>query len=358
MTRRNVEVILKSSALLALAFAALALLVVYVGGSSDDPPSMAISGAGSGPDSYNSPATPTPGGVSGNDQGRVALKPGSVVRKQFAITGDPSPTAEPLTTSAPIPAGSEDSLLGSEDSRFSVQMPADFGDSAKSSAPPCIPTDTAPVPCKPRDISRFGLFTPDVRGAAYVDAATPGLEDVLEKGLHLAGASPVHIAFRGTARNNSVRCDMRGVARTMEQRETAIRFWLELDKDDPLPSPEEVERRFMDELERIGASYISSAQENFRALARGGLTTSFTFLTCYADYTVHEYLIGSGPSVVIAAYDRMWETRSYDLYVGSHEEGEFGSGYFMSETEYTEQLDIIVAGVEQALMEFWAAAKP
>ena len=52
------------------------------------------------------------------------------------------------------------------------------------------------------------------------------VEDVLEQGLHLAGASPLHQAFRGTASVGSVRCEWRGVARTLAQRESAIRFRL------------------------------------------------------------------------------------------------------------------------------------
>ena len=99
MMKRTVKFLLKSSAPLALAFAALALLVVYMGGSSDDPPSMAISGAGSEPASYSSPAAPTPRAVSEKEQARADLKPGAVVRKRRATAGDPSPTAEPLTTS-------------------------------------------------------------------------------------------------------------------------------------------------------------------------------------------------------------------------------------------------------------------
>ena len=42
-----------------------------------------------------------------------------------------------------------------------------------------------------------------------VDASS--VEDVLEQGLRLAGASPVHIAFRGTANAGSVRCEWRGM---------------------------------------------------------------------------------------------------------------------------------------------------
>ena len=54
------------------------------------------------------------------------------------------------------------------------------------------------------------------------------------------------LVLSGTADSASVRCLCRGVSRTLKQRERTIRFWLELDDDDPLPSPEEAERSFME----------------------------------------------------------------------------------------------------------------
>ena len=45
------------------------------------------------------------------------------------------------------------------------------------------------------------------------------VEEVMKKGLRLAGASPVHVAVRGPAVADSARCDWRGIARTAEQRE-------------------------------------------------------------------------------------------------------------------------------------------
>ena len=130
----------------------------------------------------------------------------------------------------------------------------------------------------------------------------------------MAGASPVHLAFRGTAQEDSVRCEWRGVARTPEQREQAVRFWLDLDDDEELPSASEVERRFMEELDRIGPIYPETVRANFRALARGDLSTDYTFLTCYADYTVHEYLLGSGSTtstaMVVAMTDGQRDVRT------------------------------------------------
>ena len=45
------------------------------------------------------------------------------------------------------------------------------------------------------------------------------VEELLAAGLHLAGASPVHLAIRGTAGAATVRCAWRGIARTAAQRE-------------------------------------------------------------------------------------------------------------------------------------------
>ena len=69
------------------------------------------------------------------------------------------------------------------------------------------PTPTAiPPSTTPRDVSQFGLFSGS-GGAAYgSDYVSHSVEDVLEKGLYAAGASPTHIALRGTAEASGVRC--------------------------------------------------------------------------------------------------------------------------------------------------------
>ena len=108
------------------------------------------------------------------------------------------------------------------------------------------------------------------------------------------------------------------MARTPEQRERSIRFWLDLDDDDPLPSATEVERQFVEELDNIGPIFPVTVKDNFRSLVRGGLSTGYQFLACYVDYEVHEYLLGTGPTgstaTLTVAYDHLGEERSYDLY--------------------------------------------
>ncbi len=72
--------------------------------------------------------------------------------------------------------------------------------------------------------------------ATVTDPAAPTVEELLAKGLHQAGATPVHLAIRETPATESVRCAWRGIARTASQREATIRFWLGLNADDPIPN--------------------------------------------------------------------------------------------------------------------------
>ena len=109
-------------------------------------------------------------------------------------------------------------------------------------SPPCSGHG---APCAPRDLGAFDLFgaippfTP-TPGVAFSSPEAPSVEEVLEQGLRLAGSSPVHLAFRGTATASSVRCEWRGVARTAAQREATIRSWLGLDEALPLPGPADI----------------------------------------------------------------------------------------------------------------------
>ena len=209
----------------------------------------------------------------------------------------------------------------------------------ESIVPPCVGAG-----CEPRDVSGITLFSAPSNGAGYGSRPAPSVEDVMEQGLRVAEASPVHLAVRGTA--GPVRCAWRGIARTSAQREAAVRFWLELDDSATLPSASETERRFMAELDRMKAAYPATVQSNFRAIALGGLSTEYLFLACYADYTVSEYLLGAGPSGLTVAYDRQGEARTYDLYVQAHELGEFGDEALLSRGEYEDELSFRRAAVE------------
>ena len=202
-------------------------------------------------------------------------------------------------------------------------------------AGPCVEGD-----CEPRDVSGLDLFSGSLgsNAVAFGESLSATVEEVLEKGLRLAEASPVHLAVRGTVSANTVRCEWRGIARSLAQREEAIRFWLDLEDSDPMPSLAEVERRITAELNRMNPIYPATVKSNFQAISKGGLSTDFMFLTCHTDYTVSEYLLGGGPTTLGVAYDRMGEARSFELYRQAHEWGEFGEEVLMSEGEYEEYL--------------------
>ena len=178
---------------------------------------------------------------------------------------------------------------------------------------------------------------------------TASVEEVLEKGLRLAEASPVHLAVRGTGVSSSTRCDWRGIARTLAQREAAIRFWLGLSATDTVPSASFLEVLFTVTLDTLNPEYKETAKSNFLAIARGGLSTEYLFLTCYVDYTASEYLLGAGPTTVTLGYDRMGEAHSYELYEREHAAGQFGSDALLSQAAYQAKLDQIVWDAEDEL---------
>ena len=98
---------------------------------------------------------------------------------------------------------------------------------------------------EPRDVESFDLFSGSGgQAAGYPIDGTASVEEVLEEGLRSAGASPVHIAVRGTASGESVRCDWRGIARTPGQRALAIRYRLGLEEDEAIPSAAYLELLF------------------------------------------------------------------------------------------------------------------
>ena len=105
----------------------------------------------------------------------------------------------------------------------------------------------------------------------------------------------------------------------------------------------------MAELDLISVAYPEAAKANLRTLARGGVATDYQFLSCYANYTVHEYLLGTGTTLLTAAYDHMADVRSYALYSRGHAAGEFGDEPLMTEGEYQSALQEAVRAVESLL---------
>ena len=107
-------------------------------------------------------------------------------------------------------------------------------------------------------------------------------------------------------------------------------------------------------INRMAPRYQDAVAASFLPIARGGLSTEHLTLTCYADYDIHEYLLGNGTSTLSVAYDGVGEARSYDLYSRGHAAGEFGnptSTPLMSEAEHQDYVDQMVWDAESSLAE-------
>ena len=140
---------------------------------------------------------------------------------------------------------------------------------------------------RPSPDATAGLKDARTRGqAAAAIGAAPTVEEFLEEGQYLAGASPVHLAIRGTPAASSVRCAWRGVARSAKQREAAIRFWLQLGTDGTIPDTGTLEALFTATLDVLNPDFRETAKANFLASARGGESMDYRFLTWFADWTV------------------------------------------------------------------------
>ncbi|MDE2898348.1 MAG: cadherin domain-containing protein [Chloroflexota bacterium] len=189
------------------------------------------------------------------------------------------------------------------------------------------------------------------RAVALSSEEPATVEELLAEGLHRAGASPVHLAIRGTPAAGSVRCEWRGITRTAAQREGAIRFWLQLGPTDAVPDVTTLELLFAVTLDTLNPKYRETAKANFLAIARGGESMDYLFLTCFADYAVTSFLLGSGttPATVTVAYDRRGEAASYDLYVREHEAGTYGSDPLQTRGAYEAGLQAQVVAAEKAL---------
>ena len=193
--------------------------------------------------------------------------------------------------------------------------------------------------------------TSDRATAAPTSGGIATVEELLAEGLHRAGASPVHLAIRGTPAASSVRCAWRGIARTAQQREDAIRFWLRLGATEAIPETARVEAVFMAVVETLNPEHLQTAKANFQAIARGGESMDYLFLTCFADYAVTAFLLGSdtAPATVTVAYDPRGEAAAYDLYVREHEAGTYGSDPLQTRGAYEAGLQAQVVAAEAAL---------
>ena len=155
--------------------------------------------------------------------------------------------------------------------------------------------------------------------ASDYERSTGTIEELLEKGWYAAGASPVHIAIKGSPQADSIRCQWHGVARTEAQREEQIRFLLGLADGTDLPSPEDTETIFTAYAEQLTPGWDERSKAWMIPLARGELSTGYLVLSCYAEYAVSEYILGEGPSTVTIAFEQTQHDYSYDVYLKAGE---------------------------------------
>ena len=245
-----------------------------------------------------------------------------------APTATPDPTPTPTFTPTPTPT-------------------------ATPTPTPTGPCEGEDVDCSPRDVSALNI----VRGGGTAGAAfgalpdAPSVEDVLAKGIGASGQSPTHIAIRGAAQPSAMRCGWHNVVRTLGYREDEIRFWLAIDEDTALPSPSEVERRLMAHVNRMRADHRPEWTAWASALAHGGVSSDYTRLKCYANYSVQSYLLGAGPTAVTVAYDREERGPSYALYSRSHAAGYYRGATKLSEADFEDRLEEIAYEAAEELME-------
>ena len=273
-------------------------------------------------------------GCSGADGTNEAKPPLATLAPVAAASVSPVETAGSLAVASPTQVVAPDTT-----SHAGNAAPPAVTAAAIAAAPDLSTTDQ---PSELRDLRGHGEATAS-------SGAEPTVEELLAEGLHLAGASPAHLAVRGTAAANSVRCAWRGIARTASQREEAIRFWLRLDATETIPNADFVETLFTAVLDTLAPAYRETAKSNFRAIARGGLSEEYLFLACFVDYTVSNYLLGAGPTTVTAAYDRRDEAASYELYRREHGSGTFGTDPLQTRGDYEALLQDLVVGAEELL---------
>ena len=206
-------------------------------------------------------------------------------------------------------------------------------------------------PCLARDVSAFHVERPAGQNQPLMSVTQePTLEEYLEQGPRLAGHSPVHLAVRGTPIENSIRCSWRGTARTRDQRDNAVRAWLGKQPTDTVPDTGYLEILFDTVFQVAAPDHQALIRANFQAIALGE-SREYLFLTCHADYTIHEYILGAGPATLTVAYDRMGESPSYELYLREFYNGEYPDENIRTEGEHQDLMLQTLAQGEETLAE-------
>ena len=195
-------------------------------------------------------------------------------------------------------------------------------------------------PHEPRDLNLYTLRME--LGSTYGYNHAGGkwkVETLLEKGLDAMGLSPspVHIVFRGTADVDSFRCKWEGRARTLSQRDAYIRYLLEIDEGGPLPPVAELQFLFMRYIEDADAVFREALDAYSRDLMKGGLSINEPHLNCFADYSVAEYLLGTGPAsltVLSGSWDWIMSYALYEQYPADALDHRIGESGALSEGDY------------------------
>ena len=208
--------------------------------------------------------------------------------------------------------------------------------------------------CNPRDVSRIDPTMLGAVGASSPPIALPTIEEVLDRGFLLAGASPIHLVAMGSISKDSIRCGWRANALTLQQREQSIRFCMNLEEGAGLPSGTEIQT-FFDDLAskaREDRRYIVAAQ--YQELVDGGPSPDRAVLVCYGQLASATYPLGAGPVEITIAFETFQEGRSYVLYEKAYTAGELGppeTTSKMSRGEHQEFLNGFVRQSEQAIAE-------
>ena len=214
-------------------------------------------------------------------------------------TATPVPTPDPTPTSAPSPTPTPTSTA--------TPVPVTLS--------PEVPCTVPDVSCEPRDVSGVPAGT-SARAAAsgYSPPEVPTLEETLEKPSRWADGH-VDIVLRGTARPETFRCEWHGYALTNAEREAWLRGYLNLPATDPLPPRSEIESGMERRFAPLWEYWPPDAIAKQKAYIYGGLVEDIDLrIHCSADYHVHEYVLGDGPSVVTVVYYPALLYKAYPMY--------------------------------------------
>ena len=124
---------------------------------------------------------------------------------------------------------------------------------------------------------------------------------------------------------------------------------LDLTPTDEIPHPDYLAILFDVTVDTIQPDVPTILKSNFNVIAKGGLSEEYLFLTCFTDYTVAEYLLGTGPTEITIAQDNVDEMASYDLYARAHQAGDYGEATAITQTQYEANMLAALTQAQTAL---------